>query len=922
MSSMPKFGSSEVAVELRGVWHQYGACVALENVSLLLAAGSTIGLIGPDGVGKSTLLGLIAGSKRLQQGSIRVLGADLGRRQEREAFLPRVAFMPQGLGRNLYPTLSVHENVDFFGRLFGLDARQRQARIQRLLEGTGLAPFTDRPAGKLSGGMKQKLGLCCSLVHDPEILILDEPTTGVDPLSRRQFWTLVDSLRAERPGMTVIVATAYMEEAERFENLVAMDTGRVLISDSMRNVMALTGAKNLEEAYVSLLPPERRSGGGHFEIPPFVDPGGDPAIEAQHLTKRFGDFVAVDNVSFRIPRGEIFGFLGSNGCGKTTTMKMLTGLHDVTSGSAKLLGQQIDPRDMRTRLRVGYMSQAFSLYEELTVQQNLQMHARLYRMEEPKASQAVHHSLRDFELQPYADVMPASLPLGIRQRLQLAAACLHEPEVMLLDEPTSGVDPVARDMFWRYLINLARNKKVTLFVSTHFMNEAERCDRISLMHRGRVLAVGAPSALVAQRQAHTLEEAFISYLEEAEPEKPPEKRPEKPAEHAIAPPTPAEPTAPGGFRMGSFSRIWAFARRESVELARDPLRLSFALLGPLIILLVSAYAVSFDVENVRFTVFDEDQTHESREYLDRYSGSRYFRRVADSHSRTEADAKLRSTEAQFIVNIPPDFGRDLNAGRAPQIGVFIDGALPFVATTTRGYVSAISLEYGARVAGSLQGVGASLPISIEPRFAYNQEFKSIYSATPGSIMLVMILIPAMLTALGVVREKEIGSILNLYVSPASVGEFLLGKQLPYIGIGMVSYVTLVLASIFILGVPIKGSFLALSVGALIYTCAVTAFGLLISSFCGSQIAAIFGTAILTLIPASNFSGLLYPISTLTGAGYWTGILYPASWFQLICLGAFTKGLGIESFLPMYAALAGFTLAYLLAARLLLKKQER
>jgi ribosome-dependent ATPase len=918
MSAMPKIGSSQVAVEVRAVRHRYGARIALDDVSLSLEAGTTIGLIGPDGVGKSTLLGLIAGSKRLQQGSVKVLGADLGHRSERESLLPRVAFMPQGLGRNLYPTLSVHENVDFFGRLFGLATRQRETRIQRLLVGTGLAPFADRAAGKLSGGMKQKLGLCCSLVHDPEILILDEPTTGVDPLSRRQFWTLVDSLRAERPAMTVIVATAYMEEAERFENLVAMDNGRVLISDSMRNVMALTGAKNLEDAYVSLLPPERRSGGGHLEIPPFVDPGGDPAIEAQDLTKRFGDFVAVDHVSFRIPRGEIFGFLGSNGCGKTTTMKMLTGLHDVTSGSAKLLGKQIDPRDMRTRLRVGYMSQAFSLYEELTVRQNLQLHARLYRMEEPCAGTAVEGALHDFELQPYAEAMPASLPLGIRQRLQLAAACLHEPEVMLLDEPTSGVDPTARDMFWRYLVNLARNKKVTLFVSTHFMNEAERCDRISLMHRGRVLAVGAPSALVAQRRARTLEEAFISYLEEAEPDKPTENTPEQ----DVVPSAVAEHAAPGGLRIGALSRIWAFARREAVELARDPLRLSFALLGPLIILLVSAYAVSFDVENVRFTVLDEDQTHESREYLDRLAGSRYFRRVADSYSRIEADAKLRSTEAQFIVDIPPDFGRDLNAGRGPQIGVFIDGALPFVGTTTRGYVSAISLEYAARVSGSLQGSAAFLPMSIEPRFAYNQEFKSIYSATPGSIMLVMILIPAMLTALGVVREKEIGSILNLYVSPASVGEFLLGKQLPYIGIGMVSYITLVLASIFILNVPIKGSFVALSLGALVYVCAVTAFGLLISAFCGSQIAAIFGTAILTLIPASNFSGLLYPISTLTGAGYWIGVFYPASWFQLISLGAFTKGLGIESFFPMYAALAAFSLAYLLAARLLLKKQER
>ena len=516
--------------------------------------------------------------------------------------------------------------------------------------------------------MKQKLSLCCSLVHDPELLILDEPTTGVDPLSRRQFWTLVDSLRAERPGMTVIVATAYMEEAERFEYLIAMDAGRLLASDWLKNVMSRTGARSLEQAYVALLPADRRPEGGALTIPPFVNPGGEPVIEAEKLTKRFGDFVAVDGVSFKIARGEIFGFLGSNGCGKTTTMKMLTGLHDVTSGSAKLLGHQIDPNDMRTRLHIGYMSQAFSLYEELTVRQNLHLHARLYQLEEGPAQHAVEAALRDFDLETYADAMPASLPLGIRQRLQLAAACLHEPEVLLLDEPTSGVDPAARDMFWRHLSKLSREKKVTLFVSTHFMNEAALCDRISLMHRGTVLAVDAPSALVAQRGAHTLEEAFISYLEEAEPEKAPAEAPAKAPEHP-AELTASEPAAPSGFRIDGLARIWAFALRESTELARDHLRLAFALGGPLILLLISAYAVSFDVEHIRYTVLDEDQSHESREFLDRLSAPRYFELVAPSYSRAEADAKLRNGEAQFIVDIPPDFGRDLIAARSPRIGV-------------------------------------------------------------------------------------------------------------------------------------------------------------------------------------------------------------------------------------------------------------
>ncbi len=292
--------ASPAGIAITGVTHRYGAVTAVNDVTINLPAGTTIGLVGPDGVGKSTLLGLIAGVRRLQSGKVMVLGADMGSRRAREAFLPRIAFMPQGLGRNLYPTLSVWENIDFFARLFGMDARERDARIHRLLDATGLAPFPDRAAGHLSGGMKQKVSLCCALVHDPDLLILDEPTTGVDPLSRQQFWTLVDQLRSERPSMTVIVSTAYMEEAERFAWLVAMDDGRVLISDRTRSVLERTGATSLEAAYISLLPEGKRQQASGFVIPPYANPGGPPAIEAEHLTRRFGSFTAVSDVSFTI----------------------------------------------------------------------------------------------------------------------------------------------------------------------------------------------------------------------------------------------------------------------------------------------------------------------------------------------------------------------------------------------------------------------------------------------------------------------------------------------------------------------------------------------------------------------------------------------------------------------------------------------
>ncbi|WP_395068137.1 ribosome-associated ATPase/putative transporter RbbA [Paraburkholderia silvatlantica] len=930
VGEVTEFRKDSEAIRIAGVSHQYGATRALDGVSLVLPARTTIGLIGPDGVGKSTLLGLIAGVKRVQHGEVSVLGADLRVPDARERVLPRIAFMPQGLGRNLYPTLSVYENVDFFARLFGLAEAERALRIARLLDATGLAPFPDRPAGKLSGGMKQKLGLCCALVHNPDLLILDEPTTGVDPLSRRQFWTLVDDLRGEHAGMSVIVATAYMEEAQRFEHLVAMDDGRVLVSDRTEAVLRRAGTPNLEAAYVALLPEQKRGDAGKLAIAPREPVAGPPAIEAVGLTRRFGSFVAVDHVSFRIERAEIFGFLGSNGCGKTTTMKMLTGLLDATEGTATLLGKPVKATGMSTRMKVGYMSQSFSLYEELSVRQNLELHAKLYRMEGERAKSAVARSLEGFELAPYADERPAGLSLGIRQRLQLAAACLHGPEVLILDEPTSGVDPGARDMFWRHLARLSRQAHVTIFISTHFMNEAARCDRISFMHRGRVLAVGTPEALRETRHAATLEDAFVAWLEDAQRDEAQSTGMAKGAA-ACAPIADAGKAAKAPRRASTMAgalaavpplaRIWAFTRRETLELARDRLRLAFALLGPIVLLLAAAWSVSFDVDNVRFATLDHDRTVASRELIEQFAGSHYF--VPSGEARNDDDARrlLQAADAQLVVEIPPGFGRDLLAGRRPELAFYVDGSSPFPGATIDTYVNAVLLRYVSTQMAHAPVAQPALPMSVETRFVYNETFRSIYAITPGIIMLALILIPTMLTALGVVREKEMGSITNLYASPASVGEYLLGKQIPYAALAMLSYLLLVVLTVTVLRVPLKGSFVALSIGALLFVLAATGLGLLVSTFVRSQVAAIFGTAILCLIPSVNFSGLLYPVSTLTGTSYWAGVGFPSSWFQLVSLGSFTKGLGMASFGTMYVALLGFALAYLFGAWCLLPKQE-
>ncbi|MBI5132749.1 MAG: ribosome-associated ATPase/putative transporter RbbA [Rhodopseudomonas palustris] len=904
-------------VRLAGVSLRYDKTLALDAITLELPAGCMIGLIGPDGVGKSSLLSLISGARAVQQGRVEVFGGDIADADHRRDSCPRIAYMPQGLGKNLYPTLSVFENVDFFGRLFGLGHAERVRRIAELLESTGLSPFAERPAGKLSGGMKQKLGLCCALIHDPDLLILDEPTTGVDPLSRRQFWELINEIRAQRPGMSVIVATAYMEEAERFDHLVAMNAGRVLAAATPVELLRQTGGSTLDAAFIALLPEDERRGYSEVVIPPRKTGESEVAIEAEHLTMKFGDFTAVDDVSFRIEQGEIFGFLGSNGCGKTTTMKMLTGLLAATEGKARLFGSEVDPRDMSVRRRVGYMSQAFSLYSELTVRQNLELHAKLFRMEPEAIEPRIAEMVRRFDLAEIIDKLPDELPLGIRQRLSLAVAMIHSPGILILDEPTSGVDPVARDGFWQILSDLSRNDNVTIFVSTHFMNEAERCDRISLMHAGRVLISAAPRAIVESRQADSLETAFITYLEEAIGAQ------AKPAPVAAAPDVQPASKPPRRSMRSWFDprRMFAYTRREALELRRDPIRATMALLGSVVLMFVLGYGINLDVEKLTFAALDRDDTTISRDYILNIAGSRYFAEQRPITDYADLDRRMRSGELTMAIEIPPGFGRDVSRGRPVEIGTWIDGGMPARAETARGYAQAMHLAWLGQKARELYGdaaVAGSFQIAV--RYRYNPGIKSLVAMAPAVIPLLLLMIPAMLAVLSVVREKELGSIINFYATPTTRLEFLIGKQLPYVFLAMINCVFLTAFAIFAFRVPFTGSYLAYGTGALLYVVIATGFGLLMSTFMQSQIAAIFGTALLTLIPAIQFSGLIDPVSSLQGFGAVVGTLYPTTYFVNIARGAFSKGLGFaelwSSLLPLL-----ITVPLLLGAgAALLKKQ--
>ncbi|MDD0815777.1 ribosome-associated ATPase/putative transporter RbbA [Curvibacter sp. HBC28] len=923
----PALDSSAYVAQVKGLSHQYGEVIAIDNIHLDIPRGRMIGLIGPDGVGKSSLLSLLAGSKHLQKGEAWVLGGNMASREHREQSCPRIAYMPQGLGKNLYPTLSIEENLQFFGRLFNQTEGDRRKRIDELTLSTGLHPFLNRPIGKLSGGMKQKVGLCCSLIHDPDLLILDEPTTGVDPLSRAQFWDLIASIRVQRPTMSVVVATSYMEEADRFDWLVAMNAGKILGTGTPQELKAHTQTHTLDDAFVALLPPADSQQFKEIHIPPLnLIAHPTLAIEAQNLTMQFGDFIAVNSVNFKIQQGEIFGFLGSNGCGKSTTMKMLTGLLTPSSGEAFLFGEKVNADDLATRRNLGYMSQGFSLYSELSVTQNLALQGRLYGIPEDQLPQRIEDSIRDFDLAGIRHSMPAELPLGMRQRLSLAAAVIHQPKLLILDEPTSGVDPVARNVFWQSLIKLSRESGVTIFITTHFMNEAQMCDRISLMNAGQVVITDSPDNVIQSCHATSMENAFLYYLERATGQtvsKPGQDPKPAPASEQATASAPVEastlPEQPRGFSVG---RAWSYCLLETLQLVRDPVRATLALLGTTFLMLVMGYGITLDVDNLRYAVWDRDQSHLSHDYANNIAGSSYFVQQAPIRDYADLDRRMASGELSMVVEIPSDFAIDVGKRNIAHVGVWVDGAMPTRAATIQGYIQAMHLQWLGQQFVRKMGKGLNLPVDIESRYRYNPNVLSLPAMVPAVIPILLLMIPAMLTALSVVREKEMGSILNLYVTPVSKAEFLLGKQTPYVVLALFNFGLMLIMALVIFQVDVTGDVLTLALAAVIYSIASTGIGLLASSFMKSQVAAVFITIIVTLVPAIQFSGLLNPVSSLSGSGHFIGLIYPSAHFLTISRGVFSKGLGVAELSSSLLSLLASVPVILGLAVYLLKKQER
>ena len=922
---MTRSETSGPVASLAAVSHRYGKVTALSELTLRIPTGCMVGLIGPDGVGKSTLMGLIAGAKRIQAGHIETLGEDISSARVRSEIGRRIAFMPQGLGKNLYHDLSIRENLEFFGKLFGQGRSERATRIDRLTRATGLAPFLDRPAGKLSGGMKQKLGLCAALIHDPDFLLLDEPTTGVDPLSRRQFWNLIGTIRRDRPKMSVLVSTAYMEEAEEFEHLIAMNDGRVLAEASPSDMMAQTGTATVGSAYVALLGGDVMVQNDAHVAKGWINTAIDepPAIRAIGLTKRFGDFTAVDAVSFEIRRGEIFGFLGSNGCGKTTTMKMLTGLLPATEGEAWIFGQRVDAQNLEARRRVGFMSQSFSLYGELTVHENLLLHARLFHLGPDLARERMADLVPRFGLDPYLDQTAAALPLGVRQRLSLAVAVIHAPDILILDEPTSGVDPQAREAFWTMLTDLARTDRVTIFISTHFMDEGMRCDRISLMHAGRVLVTGPPREIIEGRDAETLEDAFIGHMLDAMPQEASGDDTTLTSET-----TPAATHPASRFSVG---RLLAFTTREAMQVRRDPVRLAFSFIGSAVLLLIMSFGISQEVREIPFATLDQDRSPESRAYLSGFEDSEWFLERPAIVSAEELDHRMASGELALALQVPPGFGRSVRRGEAAEIAALIDGTDTSRAGTVESYVRGahshvLSTAKQSALAlgdpGASAGESRALPTQLEPRFYYNPAMESLPAIGPSIPPLLLLLFPAILMAVSVAREKEIGTITNFYVTPTGRAEFLIGKQLVYVAITLLNFVILTVLVVTVLGVPLKGSPAALVIGAVLYAIAATGYGLLVSMMASTQVTAVFAAAILSVMPTLQFSGMITPVSSLEGPARILGTFWPTTWYMGLSVGTFTKGLGLADLSSHLLRLAAFGPVLTALAIVLLKKQER
>ena len=946
------------------------ATQALDSVSFEARRGALTALVGPDGAGKSTLMRLSAGLMTADSGDLSVLGIDIAADPQQVQSL--IGYMPQKFG--LYQDLSVQENLDLYADLHGIGADERRDRYPRLMEMTALGPFVQRQAGRLSGGMKQKLGLACTLICSPELLLLDEPTVGVDPLSRRELWAIILQLVKDE-GLTVLLSTSYLDEAERCGHVIVLHEGKVLshgrpdevaelatgrvflaepppgrtprgmqarMLDSpdvidavpegghVRLVMAaeasgttfdgasMTPARaRFEDGFMLLLrriTPDRPAVAMTLERHPAAD-GDQVVVEVKDLVRHFGAFTAVDHVSFAVRRGEIFGLLGPNGAGKTTTFRMLCGLLPPTHGTLRVAGVDLHRARAAARQQLGYVAQKFALYGDLSVAENLDFFASAYGLRGARRRERIAWALKQFELEPLMRQPSGLLPGGYKQRLAMAAALLHEPEILFLDEPTSGADPLARREFWRRITSLAE-QGVTVIVTTHFMEEAEYCDHVGILDHGRVLAHGTPAEIrryapVEEGRESRMEDAFIAIVAAGR-------------KVEASPPVQLQVTARRPFTIDGTPdltarvwRIWALVKKEVRQILRDPSSIAVGVVMPVLLILLFGYGLTLDVKNVPVAVVLEDTSPDAIELASTFQLSPYFHAQLMT-SMAQAEDLILASQVDGIIRIRPDFSRQMRSGDA-EVQILAHGRDANRARIIQGYAQGAVGQWNARRIAEGQNVSSG-PVVVQDRLWFNEANESRYFLVPGLIVLVMTVLGALLTALVVAREWEQGTFEALFVTPIRAGEILLSKVLPYLGLGIFGLVLCLLAAKFLFQVPFLGSLWVLSLGSLLYLLVALGMGLLISSTVKAQFVASLIVVVAAFVPALMLSGFLFELHNLPAAVRLLSYLFPARYYVALLQTVLLVGDVWSVILPNLAVLAGMAILLLALTRLGLKKQ--
>jgi ABC-2 type transport system permease protein len=941
--------------------------VALDGVSLALEAGALNALVGPDGAGKTTLIRLAAGLMTADSGQMTVVGYDPA--QQPQQIQDRIGYMPQRFG--LYEDLSVEENLNLYADLNGVTRAERQQRYPQLLEMTALGPFGKRLAGRLSGGMKQKLGLACTLVRSPELLLLDEPTVGVDPLSRRELWAILTQLVREQ-GLTVLVSTSYLDEADHCAHAIVLHQGRVLAEDSPAAISRLAAgrtfliqptagqtargvqAKLLEEPQVVDAVPEggqvrlvvtessksasdvskladgaqvepakprfedgfmvllrktgaeRTSAGAmQLDAPP-ASSDGRPVVEAHDLVRKFGQFTAVDHVSFEVRRGEVFGLLGPNGAGKTTTFRMLCGLLSATGGTLRVAGVDLRRARASARQRLGYVAQKFSLYGQLSMSENLDFFAGAYGLRGHRKQQRVDWALDKFQLESFANSPCGQLPGGYKQRLAMAAALLHEPDILFLDEPTSGVDPLARREFWQRITALAA-QGVTIIVTTHFMEEAEYCDRVAIMDAGHILAQGTPAEIRARahpqpgREA-TMEDAFIGIVEDARGGR---------AESAEGRAAKIDYGVNRDWMPAKARRVSTLVQKEVWQMFRDASSIAIGIVLPVVLILLFGYGLSLDVKDAPLAVVLEEPTPDATELAASFRMSPYFHARLMT-SMPEAETLMRAREVDAIVRIRQNFDRRLMLGDA-EVQLLLHGTDANRARIIETYAQGAIGQWAAGQAAQGQSVVAG-PVAIENRLWFNEANESRYFLVPGLIVLIMTLIGSFLTALVMAREWERGTLEALFVTPVRVGEILLGKTIPNFALGMVGLALCVVTARLLFHVPLRGSLVLLTGASMLYLLVALGIGLLISTAVKSQFVASQITILITFLPAMMLSGFLFDLRSMPTAVRMITYILPARYFVAVLQTVFLAGDVWSVIVPNVCVLAVMATVLSLAAR--------